>query len=164
MKKHKVLMTFFIASEALFFIALIISYAYYNHNSPDAKFLDVPKTGIFTLALIISSVTVHIAGSELEKGKRKLGWLIFTIILGFVFLVGQGTEYAHLLSLNITLNQNIFGSAFFTLTGFHGLHVCLGLIVLSVIAFMINRAIIKKLKQLHLILQLCTGILLMVSG
>ncbi len=144
MSKHKVLMVMFIASEALFFIALIISYAYYSHGSPTAKYLDVKKTGIFTLSLILSSLTVHIAGKELNKGKRNIGWLIITIILGIVFLIGQGTEYLHLYNLNITLNQNLFGSGFFTLTGFHGLHVCLGLIVLSVMAAMISSGNYKK--------------------
>ncbi len=146
MQKHKVLMTFFIASEALFFIALIVSYVYYTHGSSDAKYLDIQKTGIFTIALLISSITAHIAGLELEKGKRKIGWLIFTIILGIIFLIGQGTEYARLFSLNITLNQNIFGSSFFTLTGFHGLHVLLGLIVLTVMAVMIYSGSFKEVE------------------
>jgi heme/copper-type cytochrome/quinol oxidase subunit 3 len=146
MNKHKVLMTFFLASEALFFIALIIAYVYYTHGSSTAKYLDINRTAIFTFALILSSVTMHIAGLELEKGKRNIGWLVFTIILGIVFLIGQGTEYARLYSLNITLNQNLFGSSFFTLTGFHGLHVLLGLTVLSVMAVMIYSGSFKKVE------------------
>ncbi len=147
MNKHKVLMSLFIASEALFFIALIISYAYYNHGSPTAKFLDVKKTGIFTISLLLSSVTVHIAGTNLKKGSRKIGWLVFTIILGLIFLFGQGSEYARLLNINITLSQNIFGSAFFTLTGFHGLHVCLGLIVLAIMGIMISSGNYKRVES-----------------
>lgn len=148
MKKYKVMMALFIASEALFFVSLIVSYVYYNHGnaSSTAKYLDIQKTGLFTIALILSSVTVHIAGSELDKGRRKIGWLIITIILGLIFLVGQGIEYAHLYSLNITFNQNIFGSSFFTLTGFHGLHVLLGLIVLTIMAFMINSGSYQKVE------------------
>lgn len=149
MKKHKVLMAFFLASEALFFVSLIVSYVYYNHGdaSSTAKYLDIQKTGIFTIALILSSVTVHIAGSELGKGKRTIGWLVFTIILGLIFLVGQGTEYAHLYSLNITVNQDLFGSSFFTLTGFHGMHVLFGLIVLTIMALMINSGSYKKIES-----------------
>jgi len=140
-------MSLFIASEALFFIALILSYVYFNHGSPTSKFLDAKKTGIFTLALLLSSITLHIAGANLKKGSRKIGWLVFTIILGLVFLFGQGSEYARLLNLNITLSQNIFGSAFFTLTGFHGLHVCLGLIVLAIMGFMISSGNYKRVES-----------------
>ena len=151
MQKHKVLIAFFIASESFFFIGLIISYVYYNHlashGSATAKYLDLNRTAIFTLALILSSVTIHIAGSELEKGKRKIGWLIFTIILGIIFLVGQGTEYARLYSLNITPGQNLFGSSFFTLTGFHGLHVLMGLIVLSIMGIMIYSGNYKNVEH-----------------
>ena len=149
MKKYKVMMAFFLASEALFFVSLIVSYIYYNHGdaSSTAKYLDIQKTGLFTIALILSSVTVHIAGSELDKGKRKIGWLVFTIILGSIFLVGQGIEYVHLYSLNITFKQNIFGSSFFTLTGFHGLHVLLGLIVLTIMAIMINSGSYRKVES-----------------
>lgn len=149
MKKYKVMMAFFLASEALFFVSLIVSYIYYNHGDAPAtaKYLDIQKTGLFTIALILSSVTIHIAGSELDKGKRKIGWLVFTIILGLIFLVGQGTEYIHLYGLNITFNQNIFGSSFFTLTGFHGLHVLLGLIVLTIMAIMINSGSYRKVES-----------------
>lgn len=138
MQKHKVMMAFFIASEALFFIGLIISYLYYNHltgnSSLAASYLDIKKTGVFTGSLILSSVTMHIAGVKFKNGHRKIGWLIFTIILGIIFLIGQGMEYARLYSANITISQNIFGSSFFTLTGFHGLHVLIGLIVLTIIS------------------------------
>jgi heme/copper-type cytochrome/quinol oxidase subunit 3 len=138
MQKHKVMMAFFIASEAIFFIGLIVSYMYYNHlathSSLAASYLDIKKTGFFTAALILSSVTMHIAGVKFKNGDRKIGWVIFTIILGIIFLIGQGSEYARLYSANITISQNLFGSTFFTLTGFHGLHVLIGLILLTIIS------------------------------
>ncbi len=62
-----------------------------------------------------------------------IAWLIATIIFGIIFIVGQGTEYSRLFQLNLTVSKNVFGSAFFTLTGFHGLHVLIGLLVLSII-------------------------------
>ena len=61
------------------------------------------------------------------------GWLIVTILLGAIFLVGQGAEYVRLIRDNITLNGSVFGASFFTLTGFHGLHVLIGLVILSII-------------------------------
>jgi len=150
MQKHKVMMAFFIASEAFFFIGLIITYVYFNHlaqhNSMAAHYLDIRKTGIFTLALILSSVTMHIAGLNLEKGNRKIGWLIFTIILGIIFLIGQGAEYSRLYNVNITISQNLFGSSFFTLTGFHGLHVLIGLIVLMIMSRLIYSGKYQKIE------------------
>ncbi len=63
--------------------------------------------------------------------------MVATVVLGLVFLIGQGKEYYHLYHENVTISRDVFGSAFFTLTGFHGLHVLVGLIVLSVITYMI---------------------------
>ena len=150
MQKHKVMMAFFIGSEAFFFIGLIIAYMYYNHitqhSSLAAHYLDIRKTGIFTAALILSSVTMHIAGLNFKKGNRKIGWVIFTIILGIIFLIGQGAEYSRLYSANITISQNLFGSTFFTLTGFHGLHVLIGLIVLTIVSRLIYKGNYKKIE------------------
>ena len=143
MNKNKIFMLVFVGSEAFFFIALIISYVYYSHPggnlSATAKYLDFNRTLIFTLFLLSSSLTIWMAGLNQKKGNRKalIGWLIVTICFGIVFLYGQGTEYEKLITSNVTVSQNIFGSAFFTLTGFHGLHVILGLIVLSVMVLII---------------------------
>ena len=153
MNKNKTMMFFFILSESFFFLALIISYVFYSHAggklSSTAKYLDIKKTLIFTFFLLFSSLTIHVAGIKSDKGKRKtsLGWLIFTIILGSVFLIGQGTEYANLISMNVTISQNVFGSSFFTLTGFHGLHVLLGLITLSIISVMIYSNSYKNIES-----------------
>lgn len=147
------MMIFFVASEAFFFLALIISYAYYSHPggslAASAKYLDYKKTSIFTFFLISSSVTMEIAGSKLRKGKRKpmLIMLLTTIILGAVFLFGQGSEYARLIGVNVTISKNVFGSAFFTLTGFHGLHVLIGLVVLSILFGMLYSGKFKKVEK-----------------
>jgi heme/copper-type cytochrome/quinol oxidase subunit 3 len=152
MNKNKIMMLFFVGSEAFFFIALIISYAYYSHQggtvSPSAHYLDIKKTSVFTLCLICSSITMEIAGLRLQKGRRKsmLAFLVSTIVLGAVFLIGQGIEYVNLYEKNVTLSQNIFGSSFFTLTGFHGLHVLIGLIVLSIILLMLYTGKFKKIE------------------
>jgi cytochrome c oxidase subunit III len=142
MNKNRVLMYFFVGSEAFFFLALIISYIYYSHTggvlSESAHYLDIKRTGIFTIALLSSSVTIFLADLSLERQNRRALqlWLALTVFLGLVFLVGQGTEYIKLYKLNFTISRNVFGSAFFTLTGFHGLHVVIGLIVLSIVLFM----------------------------
>ena len=146
-------MFLFIGTEAFFFIALIISYVYYSHTggslSASAKYLDYKKTSVFTLFLVLSSITMEIAGRNFKKGNRKpmLGWLLTTILFGAVFLYGQGSEYARLISLNVTISKNVFGSAFFTLTGFHGLHVLIGLVVLSLMSALFYSGKYKKIEE-----------------
>src|SRR5207253_1207119 len=60
--------------------------------------------------------------------------LVATIALGAIFLVGQGIEYAGLLSSDVTVSRNLFGTTFFTMTGFHGFHVFVGLVMLTIVA------------------------------
>ncbi len=129
----------FVASEAFFFISLIVSYLYYHNQAStgpaSVQSLDIESTGIFTLFLLGSSLTMWRARKGLERqqpGAFK-GWLLTTIVFGIVFLVGQGREYLHLYHEDVTVSRNIFGSSFFTLTGFHGLHVLIGLILLTIL-------------------------------
>ncbi len=136
-------MLFFLGSEGFFFLALIIAYVYYSHPggdlSPTARYLDITKTAVFSAFLFSSSLTIWLAGRNQENRNKKwkLIWLGITIMLGIIFLFGQGSEYARLIQANVTVSQNVFGSAFFTLTGFHGLHVLIGLIVLTIVGVMI---------------------------
>jgi cytochrome c oxidase subunit 3 len=102
-------------------------------------FETIPAWGlplINTLLLLSSGVTITIAHHALRAGQRSslMFWLGATIVLGATFLVIQGYEYAHAYSdLGLTLGSGIYGSTFFMLTGFHGMHVTLGAIMLSVI-------------------------------
>ena len=68
-----------------------------------------------------------------RNSRRMIVWLGATILLGLVFLVGQGMEWRHLFSEGTNVSTNLFGTTFFTLTGFHGLHVMIGLIALAVL-------------------------------
>ena len=89
-----------------------------------------------TLILLTSSVTVTIAHWALKKDQRKplIGWLVVTVILGFLFLFLQASEYVHAYSeLGLTLGTGVYGATFFMLTGFHGAHVTIGAIILAVI-------------------------------
>lgn len=88
-----------------------------------------------TIILIISSFTCHFAHVGLEKGKRTQlkVWLGITIILGCIFLYLQGVEYVHAYQdLGLTLDSGIYGNTFYMLTGFHGMHVTLGTIMLII--------------------------------
>jgi cytochrome c oxidase subunit 3 len=89
-----------------------------------------------TVILLSSGVTVTLAHWALKEGNRKglVRWLFATFALGFFFVGMQAQEYYHAYhELNLTLNSGIYGTTFFMLTGFHGLHVTLGAIMLTVI-------------------------------
>jgi heme/copper-type cytochrome/quinol oxidase subunit 3 len=140
MDRNKLGMYLFILSEATFFALLIIAYIYFHGGQttgPNASnSLDPARSAIFSLFLFASSFTVWRAGKSVERQQHSqvIIWLVATVVLGGVFLVGQGLEYLRLLNQNITVSRNLFGTTFFTLTGFHGLHVFVGLIMLSILA------------------------------
>ncbi len=93
---------------------------------------------INTIILLVSSVTLHFAHVGLEQNKRKqLAWLLgATILLGSTFLFFQVEEYIHAYQeLDLTLQSGVYGNTFFMLTGFHGMHVTLGTIILIVMFF-----------------------------
>jgi len=89
-----------------------------------------------TVLLVTSSITLTLSHKALMHDKRKpaINWLALTVLLGAVFLFFQVEEYIEAYThLNLTLDSGIYGSLFFLMTGFHGLHVLLGGIILSVI-------------------------------
>lgn len=105
------------------------------------EFEIIPAFGlpaINTGLLLTSGVTLTIAHHALREGNRKILniFLALTFILGFVFVGLQAEEYIHAYTeLNLTLGSGVYGSTFFMLTGFHGLHVTIGAIMLLVIWF-----------------------------
>ena len=138
MERNKMGMLLFVASESVFFLLLITNYIFYNHPGDRelaGHMLNPLKSGIFSLALFSSSLTMHFAGSNAQRRMyRRVGlWLAGTITLGAIFLVGQGFEYTQLLREHVTISRNLFGTTFFTLTGFHGLHVFIGLLMLMIL-------------------------------
>jgi cytochrome c oxidase subunit 3 len=91
-----------------------------------------------TAILLLSGVTITIAHHALKAGNRSqlILFLLATVLLGFTFLGFQVYEYIHAYSeLNLRLTTGIYGSTFYMLTGFHGLHVTIGAIMLTVIWF-----------------------------
>jgi cytochrome c oxidase subunit I len=137
-------MAFFIASEALFFALLILAFIYYradflnqpSNTPPTPRILDPVRTGLFTLALLASSGTLWLAERALKRGNQRLlrMLLLATVLLGAIFLIGQGTEYYHLVNDDVTISRNLFGTTFFMVTGLHGFHVFMGLVALSIVA------------------------------
>jgi cytochrome c oxidase subunit 3 len=119
-------------------------------NTPDPKLYPAPS-GIIdawglpllnTVLLVSSSFTLTFAHHALRKNQRKplTLWLALTLILGAAFLVFQAEEYIHAYSeLGLTLGSGIYGATFFMLTGFHGAHVTLGAIMLTVMLVRVMR-------------------------
>jgi cytochrome c oxidase subunit III len=97
-----------------------------------------PIPTINTALLLTSGLTLTIAHHALVAGKRAktIVWLAATVLLGAVFMGFQAYEYIHAYhELNLKLSSGIYGSTFFMLTGFHGFHVTMGAIMLSVVLF-----------------------------
>jgi len=118
--------------------------AHWPSNGPGnigGHFETIPAFGIpflNTLLLLSSGVTLTLAHHALKSARRKalVGWLLATVTLGFMFLYFQAHEYLEAYrQLGLTLGSGIYGSTFFMLTGFHGLHVTIGAIMLTVIMF-----------------------------
>ncbi len=126
----------FIASEAAFFLILMIAYVFFNVSTKEAAaHLDVKTTGMFSVCLFTSSFTIHMSEKAFasERPGAFRAWLAATILLGGAFMAGQASEYQKLLTHGLNVNSSLFASTFFTLTGFHGLHVTVGLIALAII-------------------------------
>jgi heme/copper-type cytochrome/quinol oxidase subunit 3 len=140
----------FLASEAIFFACLIAAYVYYTGSSPTGPnahgVLDPLKTGFFTACLLSSSVTIYMAERAQSQEKRGVAaWLGATMFLGAVFLYGEMKEYSKLLHENVTVSRDLFGSTYYTLTGFHALHVTVGLILLgTMLVISLRRKMGKK--------------------
>jgi heme/copper-type cytochrome/quinol oxidase subunit 3 len=135
--RTKVGVGLFLFSEAWFFLILVITYAFFHSRAADgpsaANSLNVTRTLAFSICLFLSSATIHLASRSFRIGDRSgvSRWLALTVALGAIFLFGQKREYLGLFAHSVTISTNLFGSTFFTLTGFHGLHVLIGLVALA---------------------------------
>src|SRR3712207_636533 len=125
-------MWLFLASDCMFFGSLIGTYMVYRGRSIVGPYpheiFDIPYTSVSAFVLLMSSLTMVLALAAIQRSDqfRLRLWLITTGLLGAVFLGGQFYEFTTFVHEGLTLNTNLFGSSFFTLTGFHGAHVTLG--------------------------------------
>lgn len=137
------MMKLVVGTEGMFFVALIMAFIYMAYNAGfepyEVSQLDIKTTGLFTIVLFSSSFTFWMAEKKYKDGNIKSLkiWLVITILFGAIFLFGQGDEYIRLINENITLSGSVFGTSFYALTGFHGLHVFIGLIILLIILIMV---------------------------
>ncbi|HVD14837.1 MAG TPA: cytochrome c oxidase subunit 3 [Actinomycetota bacterium] len=126
-------MVLFIASEVMFFGGLFGAYFTLRTAAPEWPPPGTPPLEdwyalILTAVLVSSSVTMQIGVFAIRRGDQRalVRWLLISLVLGLLFLAGQANEYRMLISEGLTLSSGVFGSTFFTLTGFHGAHVAGG--------------------------------------
>ncbi len=124
-------MWLFLASEVMFFSVLIAAFILNRFRYPEEHaVLNIPLTSLNTFLLLTSSFTVVRAIASIEEGNQTkfVRSLALTGALGTLFLLIQLFEYSRLGAEGLMLSSGPFGTSFFTLTGFHGTHVLIGLI------------------------------------
>jgi len=138
----------FLGSECLFFGALISTYLIYRGRSGEGPFpsdvYDIPFTSVSSFVLLMSSMSMVLAVAAITRGdeRRMRIWLVTTALLGMVFIGGQIFEFTEFARAGLKLDTNLFGSSFFVLTGFHGVHVTVGILwLLSLVGFSFRRGI-----------------------
>lgn len=132
-------MALFLCSEVVTFGSGVAYYVYLRSGTwPPGPLPDVLSSlvAVNTAILVTSSVTLHLAEGALREDRRRrfAGLLAGTVLLGVVFLIGQAREYYEfVVREGFTITRGVYGSAFFGLTGLHGLHVAMGVVLLSII-------------------------------
>lgn len=152
-ENRKLMMWLFLASDCMFFGSLIATYMIYRNRAVEIgvgpfphELIDIPFTSVSAAVLLMSSLTMVLSLGSLQKGNIRNSriWLAATALLGATFLGGQFFEFTEFHHEGLSLQGNIFGSTFFTLTGFHGVHVGLGVLWLVSLLFVSLRGGLKQ--------------------
>ena len=149
---RKILMWVFLASDCLFFGALISTYMVYRSNVPvgpgPEELFDIPYTSVSAFVLLMSSLTMVLALAALQRDNSRQArlWLLATALQGTVFLGGQFYEFNLFVDQGLTITTSVFGTSFFVLTGFHGTHVAIGVFMLLTL---VGASYMGRLKPKH---------------
>ncbi len=162
---RKLVMWIFLASECLFFGSLIAAYLLYRNSYDTPPFptdrvidgvkykglYDIPFTSISSFVLLMSSVSMVLALAAIQRADIRGAriWLLCTALLGITFLAGQAFEFTEFHNQGLSLSSNLFGTTFFVLTGFHGAHVSVGVLVLLSLFVMSLRGRLGPEKSLN---------------
>jgi len=137
LSNEKVAMWAFLGSECLLFGALISVYLLFKgqsqpHTITPKNVYDIPFTSVSSFVLLMSSLTMVLALAAIQRGdhRRLRVWVLTTALLGATFVAGQMYEFTTFYNKGLKISTNLFGSSFFVLTGFHGAHVSLGILML----------------------------------
>ena len=152
LSNNKLAMWLFLGSECLLFGGLISTYMLYRGRTqsgprPETVY-DIPFTSVSSFVLLMSSLTMVLAVSAAHKGdtQRTRLWLTATAVLGATFVGGQVYEFTAFYREGLGFTTNLFGSSFYTLTGFHGAHVTVGIIMLLSLVFITLRGNVSGAK------------------
>jgi cytochrome c oxidase subunit III len=136
--KGKVGMACLIIAESAIFTIFVVAYLYYTGKSltgpTPGEVLETPI--FFTVCLLSSSLTIHLASKLLERGKHGgfLALWFLTIVLGALFLYGTAREWHRLIyEHGLTISTNLFGTTYYSLVGLHATHVTVGLLMLTIV-------------------------------
>jgi cytochrome c oxidase subunit 3 len=136
--RGKVGMACLIVAESAIFTIFVVAYLFYTGKSlagPTPREVLEPPI-FYTICLLSSSLTIHLAAKLLARGKRGafLGLWFLTVVLGGLFLYGTGQEWHRLIyEHGLTISTNLFGTTYYSLVGLHGSHVIAGLVMLSIV-------------------------------
>jgi heme/copper-type cytochrome/quinol oxidase subunit 3 len=137
LSNEKVAMWSFLGSECLLFGALISTYLLFKGQDEPGQIspvdvFDIPYTSVSSFVLLMSSLTMVLALAGIQRGdhRRTRIWLLTTALLGASFVAGQAYEFTVFVREGMNLRVNLFSSSFFVLTGFHGAHVTIGVLML----------------------------------
>jgi heme/copper-type cytochrome/quinol oxidase subunit 3 len=129
-------MWLFLASECLFFGSFIAAFLIYRDRNVVGPYpedlYDIPFTSVSSFILLMSSLTMVLSLAAIQRGdmRQMRIWIIATALLGLTFLSGQAYEFTEFWREGLSLDQNLFGTTFYVLTGFHGAHVSVGVLIL----------------------------------
>jgi heme/copper-type cytochrome/quinol oxidase subunit 3 len=149
---EKLGMWVFLGSECLLFGGLITTYLLYKDAVPagqgpaPSQVYDIKFTSVSSFVLLMSSVTMVLALSAIQRGdsQRLRLWLTTTALLGATFISGQVYEFTSFVKEGMGYTTNVASSAFYTLTGFHGVHVSVGIVMLMSLVLMSARGRLPK--------------------
>ncbi len=134
-------MVSFIIAESAIFTIFVVAYLFYLGKSltgpTPREVLEVPV--FYTICLLSSSVTIHLAGTRLQRNESKtfLVWWLITIALGAIFMFGTAQEWRRLIyEHGLTISTNLFGTTYYSLVGLHATHVTLGLVMLTIVSIL----------------------------
>jgi heme/copper-type cytochrome/quinol oxidase subunit 3 len=143
LSNNKLAMWLFLGSECLLFGGLISTYMLYRgrhtENLGPDQVWDIPFTSASSFVLLMSSLTMVLAVTAAKRGddRNTRVWLVLTALLGSMFVAGQIYEFTTFYREGLGFTTSLFSSSFYTLTGFHGVHVTVGVIMLLAVVGMI---------------------------
>ena len=146
LSNNKLGMWLFLGSECLLFGGLISTYMIYRGRVGEGprpgNVYDIPFTSVSSFVLLMSSLTMVLAVAAAQKrdDRGTTLWLTVTGLLGATFVGGQVYEFTAMYNEGLGYTTSLFGSAFYTLTGFHGVHVTVGIIMLLSLVGIIKRS------------------------